>query len=162
MKNKDFLIVKFALLGAFYNLLLSWLPPAPLLCFLGSGLTARKLLKEFAQKGLKIAKSDKLLFQIITSVSSGAIVGYVFLLTFIIILKTPLPDDWFKFETLEKLVQSSSIFKIQIYLIAFVLSLGSSLLGSIVAFKTGRGETKITEEEFLNKLSSQELSNYVD
>lgn len=162
MKNKDFLIVKFAFLGAFYNLLLSWLPPGPLLCFLGSGFTARKLLKDFAQKEIKIAKSDKLLFQIITSTASGLVVGYVFLLTFIIILKTPLPDAWFKFETLEKLVQSSLVFKIQIYILAFLFSMGSSLLGAIVAFNTGRGETKITEEEFLNKLSPQELSNYVD
>ncbi|MDX1920345.1 MAG: hypothetical protein SFU25_06375 [Candidatus Caenarcaniphilales bacterium] len=162
MTRRDFLIIQQASLAVFYNLLLSWLPPAPILCFLGSGFAARALLKKFTEKNEQLKQSDKFLFNTIACIGSGLVVGFVFLITLVIVLKTPLPDDWLKFQALDNLVRHSAIFKIQIYVFAFLLSMGSSLVGSIIAFKSGYGQNKISETEFLNKLSNQELANYGD
>jgi len=149
--------------GSAFSFVISWLPLSPLFACLGGAFGAYALQKSFSKLSKeKLLQSNKTIFSLACALPVGLICAYVFtLLFFILFAKTP-SDDWQKFDFIYKLTHESRDFKLYFFLSSFVIGYLSSFLGSFIAFKLDIGLKKISEEEFLSRLSNKELVEYAD
>lgn len=149
--------LQYALVGALVNFLTCWLPPAPFIGFIGAGVGA----KMFLAKYLKLSESDRILYSILVSALSGLLCSLSFLIIFIPLLTRPDIDDWLRLGKLHLILRQQNS-QLMIFILVFVISFISSWIGAYAVFKTGQGQKKLSEEEYLNRLSFDELQEELE
>ncbi|MDJ0626481.1 MAG: hypothetical protein QNJ31_08985 [Candidatus Caenarcaniphilales bacterium] len=158
--SKD--LLKYSFIACFINLIISWIPFSPILCFVGSGIGAYLYQKSLFQISKKLPNlENKLVFTIFNILIGCTLVSFVFMLVFYYFYLQPVSQDWLKIKDVDYIIQDSPSFKYIFLLISFTIASISSYTGSFIAFNLGIGSKQITDKEFIQNLNEKELLEYV-